>query len=389
MDAARQEAESLANVGGERFDRVVRLAQAIFGAPIAALNLVGESRQYTVSAVGAPRRSIPLADSICRHTVQQSAVFEVPDLRADPRFESNPIVAGPPRVRFYAGVPLHSASGQQVGTLCILDLVPRELGEVQQEMLRDLGAVLERELAVESDLRRLGEVQRLLLPSRAPDIDGVDVAGRVRQAREAGGDFFDWQVVQGRMADSSQDRLQVVLADVMGKGLSAALLASEMRAVMRAHSWYVDLGHAVQRTQEATARDLDAIGSFVTLWAGRLNPRNGRLTYVDAGHGLAVVASSRGVRRLTQRHLPLGVPGPDSWSSAEDSLGFDEVLILVSDGVFDVVGSEEDAVAALHRVADAQLPAAEIVDRIIAFSSQRGATDDLTAVAVRRTGGRA
>ena len=93
--------------------------------------------------------------------------------------------------------------------------------------------------------------------------------------------------------------------------------------------------------------------------------------------------------RRSRSSLPCASSPTDSWSSAEDSLGFDEVLILVSDGVFDVVGSEEDAVAALHRVADAQLPAAEIVDRIIAFSSQRGATDDLTAVAVRRTGGRA
>src|SRR5918997_2146348 len=286
MSVAVNEADRLAEASGDRYNRVVRLAQAIFGAPIAALNLIGETHQHTVAAVGAPTTSSPLTDSICRHTVEHDDVFEVFDLREDQRFQDNKIVAGPPRVRFYVGVPLQSTSGHKVGALCILDLVPRELGSTQREMLADLGAMLERELAVEEEMIRAGEVQRLLLPDRAPALPGIDVAGRVRQARDGRGDFFDWHLVA---TPASPDQLQLVIADVMGKGLSASLIASEMRAVLRTHSRYVALGEAIQRTADTTVHDLENSGSFVTMWAGRLDPEDGTLHYVDAGHGLGVL----------------------------------------------------------------------------------------------------
>jgi serine phosphatase RsbU (regulator of sigma subunit) len=382
MSVAVNEADRLAEASGDRYNRVVRLAQAIFGAPIAALNLIGETHQHTVAAVGAPTTSSPLADSICRHTVEYDDVFEVFDLREDQRFQDNKIVAGPPRVRFYAGVPLQSTSGHKVGALCILDLVPRELGSTQREMLADLGAMLERELAVEEEMIRAGEVQRLLLPSRAPGLPGIDVAGRVRQAREAGGDFFDWHLVA---TPASPDQLQLVIADVMGKGLSASLIASEMRAVLRTHSRYVPLGQAIQRTADTTVHDLENSGSFVTMWAGRLDPETGTLRYVDAGHGLGVLVTANGIRRLTQEHLPLGLPVASTWTEATETMRPGDVLVVVSDGVFDVFGDVDAALAAVQRVAETGVRSIEIVNRIIDYAAAQGATDDLTAVVVRRT----
>jgi serine phosphatase RsbU (regulator of sigma subunit) len=383
MSTGTHEAELLAHVSPDgRYDRVVRLAQAIFGAPIAALNLIGAREQYTVAAVGAPRATVPLSESICRFTVEHDDVHEVRDLRADARFSDLAVVAGPPRVRFYAGVPLRSSSGQKVGTLCILDLVPRELGATQREMLADLGAMVEREIAVQEEMRRAGEVQRLLLPSEPPALPGLEVAGRVLQAREAGGDFFDWQVVG---ATAGPDRLQVVLADVMGKGLAASLIASEMRAVLRAHSRYVGVGEAVRRTNETTSRDLQTNGRFVTLWVGRVDPADGALEYVDAGHGLAVIVSPRGARRLVQHDLPLGMPVPSTWTQATDTLAPDELLVVVSDGVFDVVGSVDAALEAVQPLVDPTLSCGEVVDRIVRYAAEQGTADDVTAVVVRRT----
>ncbi|WP_425956132.1 PP2C family protein-serine/threonine phosphatase [Xylanimonas sp. McL0601] len=383
MTTGAQEAEVLAKAPYDgRYDRVVRLAQAIFGAPIAALNLLGEHEEYTVAAVGARRGTSPRSESICRFTVDQDDVLEVPDLREDPRFRDASIVAGPPRARFYAGVPLRASSGQKVGTLCILDLVPRELGVTQREMLADLGAVLERELGVQEEMARAGEVQRQLLPSELPALAGLEGAGRVLQAREAGGDFFDWQVVRG---PQGQEELQVVLADVMGKGMPASLIAAEVRAVLRTHSRYVGVAEAVQRTSESTSRDLETIGRFVTLWAGRLDPASGTLEYVDAGHGLAVIASPRGPRRLVQRHLPLGMPVASTWTQATDVLERDELLVVVSDGVFDVFESVDAALDAVGTL-DTTRTCAEVVDQIVAYAAKQGTVDDVTAVVVRRTG---
>ncbi|WP_165399899.1 PP2C family protein-serine/threonine phosphatase [Xylanimonas ulmi] len=382
MATQTDDAERLAEAAGARYDRVVRLAQAIFGAPIVALNLIGARGQVTVAAVGAYTQRLPLDASICASTVLRDDVVEIADLRQDPRFRDFPMVVGPPRVRFYAGVPLRGAGGRNVGVLCMLDLVPRELGATQREMLADLGAMVERELAVQDEMLRAGEVQRLLLPNEPPALPGVEAAGRVQPAREAGGDFFDWQVVGARGA---RDELQVVLGDVMGKGLAASLIASEIRAVLGTHSTYVALDEAVRRTSEATAHDLESNGRFVTLWGGRLDPIDGTLHYVDAGHGLAALASSRGVRRLAQEHLPLGMPVASRWTQASAVMAPDETLVVVSDGVLDVFGDLGVALDAVRELTVTGASCGVVVDSIVEQAAGRGATDDVAAVAVRRT----
>lgn len=380
----RQEAEAVAhNVPEERYDRVVRLAQAIFGAPIAALNLIGNDSQFTVASVGYPKGETPAEDSVCHVTVQQDEILEIRDLREDERFATMPAVTGSPRLRFYAGVPVRGQSGQNVGALCILDLVPRALGRQQREMLADLGALLERELAVQEEMDLAGQVQQLMLPTSAPDIGGVEIAGRVQPAREAGGDYFDWLVVQD--PGGAGKRLQVVLGDVMGKGLAASLIASEVRAVLRGHSRYTDVGDAIARTSTTTRHDLEANNRFSTLWVGRLDPETGVLDYVDAGHGLAIIASQRGYRRLSQEYLPLGMPVEDAWTRASDVLAEDELLVVVSDGVFDVLDdSFDEAEARLHAILDPELSCRQIVDRIVDFAVSHAATDDVTALALRR-----
>jgi len=380
----RREAEAIAhNAPAERYDRFVRLAQAIFGTPIAALNLIGNDSQFTVASVGFPKGEIPVEDSVCQVTVQQDEVLEVRDLREDRRFAAIPSVSGPPRVRFYAGAPVHGQSGQNIGVLCILDLAPRTLGRAQRAMLADLGALLERELAVQEEMDLAGQVQQLMLPKSAPDIAGVEIAGRVQPAREAGGDYFDWFVVED--PDGAGKRLQVVLGDVMGKGLAASLIASEVRAVLRGHSRYTDVGNAVARTVMTTGHDLQANDRFSTLWVGRLDPFAGALDYLDAGHGLAIIASQRGYRRLYQEYLPLGMPIEDTWDKASDVLAEDELLVVVSDGVFDVLDdSFEEVEARLHTILEPGLSCRAIVDRIVDFAVSHEATDDVTALAVRR-----
>ncbi|ACZ31762.1 protein serine phosphatase with GAF(s) sensor(s) [Xylanimonas cellulosilytica DSM 15894] len=383
--AGAGEAERLAGAAGDRYDRVVRLAQAIFAVPIVALNLVGPDGQVTVAAVGPYRQRLPLDASVCASAMWNESVVEIADLRTHERFRDYPMVAGEPRVRFYAGVPLRSTSGQRVGVLCLLDLVPRELGAAQREMLADLGVMIERELAAQDEMMRAGEVQQLLLPSEPPALAGVEVAGRVQPARETGGDFYDWQVV----GEPPAAQLQVVLADVMGKGLPAALIASEVRAVLRTHSRYAALDEAVRRTSETTLPDLDTNERFVTLWGARLDPVDGTLHYVDAGHGLAALVSERGARRLAQAHLPLGLPVPDTWTQESTIMAPDETLVVVSDGVLDVVGGIDVGLEAVREPAVEGASCADVVERIVGFAADRGAEDDVTAVVVRRTTGRA
>ena len=180
----------------------------------------------------------------------------------------------------------------------------------------------------------------------------------------------------------------MVLGDVMGKGLAASLIASEVRAVLRGHSRYTDVGDAITRTSTTTRHDLEANNRFSTLWIGRLDPATGALDYVDAGHGLAIIASQRGYRRLSQEYLPLGAPIEDTWTRASDVLAEDELLVVVSDGVFDVLDdSFEQVEARLHTILEPGLSCRQIVDRIVDFAVSHAATDDVTALAVRRVPG--
>ena len=132
----------------ERFDRITRMACRLFDVPISLVTLLDEDRQWFKSRQGMNREQGPRAESFCGHAVLGSGVFVVEDAAADPRFADNPMVTGRPGIGFYAGVPLRTPDGMPVGTLCIIDRNPRELGGEDEKTLVDLAAMVERELAV-------------------------------------------------------------------------------------------------------------------------------------------------------------------------------------------------------------------------------------------------
>jgi len=131
----------------ERFDRLTRLAKRLFGVPIALVSLVDVDRQWFKSCVGLPVRETSRDISFCGHAILGTDIMLVRDALADPRFSDNPMVTGAPGIRFYAGCPLTMANGSRVGTLCLIDVVPRDLSEEDRELLRDLARMAEQELA--------------------------------------------------------------------------------------------------------------------------------------------------------------------------------------------------------------------------------------------------
>ncbi|KTT24088.1 sensor domain-containing diguanylate cyclase [Pseudacidovorax intermedius] len=130
----------------ERFDRVTRLARRMFQVPIALVSLVDAERQWFKSRQGVDAQELPRDVSFCGHAILQDVVMEVPDLADDQRFHDNPLVAGAPHVRFYAGAPLTDAQGHRLGTLCILDHQPRRLSTEDRALLGDLADMVREEL---------------------------------------------------------------------------------------------------------------------------------------------------------------------------------------------------------------------------------------------------
>ncbi|GAA4883886.1 hypothetical protein GCM10025788_24640 [Serinicoccus chungangensis] len=363
---------------GGRFDRVVRLAQQLFRVPVVAVNLVDADAQHTIAALGMECSSVPRADSFCAHTVQQDSTLVVPDALLDPRFRDTAMVAGDPHVRFYAGHPLHAPGGQTVGSLCLAGGQPREFSAIEERLLGDLASWVEDELVRSDERLEAEQVQRRLVPRRSPQLAGYDIAGGGAPARSVSGDFYDWQELP--------DGHQFVLADVMGKGLTAAILAAGLRAVLRGASRYNPLPQAFERVAASMADDLDDTGSFVTMFAARLVPETGEMGYVDAGHGLAVIidATASTARLLNSEDLPIGAVDGDTWETHAEVLAPGETLAVVSDGILDLFDEPWDAVETGRELSGVCATAQELVDEILARAAEHVVSDDVTALVVRR-----
>lgn len=130
----------------DRFDRFTRLAAAAFAAPIALVSLVDEQRQWFKSCIGVDFAETPRSLAFCSHAVALDDMLVVDDTLLDERFREHPLVLGAPFVRFYAGQPVYSLDGQPLGTLCVIDVRPRQLDDAGRRMLRDLARMVQDEL---------------------------------------------------------------------------------------------------------------------------------------------------------------------------------------------------------------------------------------------------
>lgn len=130
----------------EVFDRITRLAAQVMHAPIALVSLIDRDRQWFKSRVGLDVDETPRDYAFCAHAIHQSEPLIVADTLRDARFEDNPLVRGAPHIRFYAGAPLFSSNGTALGTLCVIDRMPRVLTAEESTALRDLAELAQREI---------------------------------------------------------------------------------------------------------------------------------------------------------------------------------------------------------------------------------------------------
>ncbi|MXP41496.1 PAS domain-containing protein [Altererythrobacter soli] len=166
------------------FDEIVQLAADVCEAPIAVVNFVAQERQWFKAEVGIDARELPLDVSICRHAILQPGLFVVPDLAADSRFASNPLVDQAGGLRFYAGVVLETPEGLPVGTICVLDTRPRPDGLASQQarVLKALARQVMTELELRVSLAEQAATKRAMREN----------AERVQLALDAGAIIGTW-----------------------------------------------------------------------------------------------------------------------------------------------------------------------------------------------------
>ncbi|MFD3446936.1 PP2C family protein-serine/threonine phosphatase [Microbacteriaceae bacterium 4G12] len=381
-EAERQEAlDELAildTAPEERFDRVTRLAARVFGVSASAITFIDRDRQWVKSHVGARATEAPRRSSFCDTVVRQHDTLVVPDAREDPRFRDNPFVTGDPQLRFYAGHPLDAPGGEPVGSLCLFDPEPRTLTEDELLLLEELAGWVQDELSASEELDRAAEVQRGLLPKEPIRPAGYDVAARCLPARVVGGDFYSWQETPGGAA--------FTIGDVMGKGLSAAIIAATVRGVFLGTGIQGDLVATATAAADVLQPDLEEAGSFVTMLHARLDAASGGLRYLDSGHGLGLLVRADGsTERLFSANPPLGVSLGIPLIAGETTIGPGDAFVAVSDGVLDLFDGTLSGLGEVAAIVRREPDAESVVDRILALTPRRAA-DDVTVLVVRRQG---
>lgn len=183
------------------FDRVTEVAARVFRVPICLVSLVDEHRQWFKACIGIEASETSRDVAFCAHAILQRAPLVVPDATKDARFVNNPLVTGPPRVRFYAGAPLVT-HGHCIGTLCLIDTKPRTLDDGQLETLTELAAMVVDEL-------ELREVKREL-ETRTHEL--VQAMAETEKQREAA---LYQQAVLKSVLDSAAEG--IVVADERGR----------------------------------------------------------------------------------------------------------------------------------------------------------------------------
>lgn len=229
----------------ERFDRVTRMAQRVFGTPIALVSIVDENRQWFKSRQGLEATETPREISFCGHAILENKIMVVADASKDERFNDNPLVTEDPNIRFYAGYPIGAPDGTRMGTLCVIDDQPREFSKDDLRLLRELGQMVEEEF-ITTALSTTDAVTGL------SNFYGFEMLGsKLLKVCERLGQslsllMYRFEVSDASQADVAATEVAHMLLSTFRESDVVARLSSDVYVVLLAG---VDL-HGAQRAQE-------------------------------------------------------------------------------------------------------------------------------------------
>ncbi len=237
------------------------------------------------------------------------------------------------------------------------------------------------------DLEQAAEIQRSILPKSPPNAEGLDVAGHNAPSRTVGGDYYDFITYP-------DGRMTVVLGDVAGKGMSAALLMSNLQArVQILAETPVDLAPLMSRLDRSLSVNCPA-NRFITMFMCRIDPSSGEIVYCNAGHNPAFLVRADGsVQELKSMGTVLGILPDLGYDQGQETLRDGDLIAIYSDGVTEAHDPSDEEfgesrladLLALHRESSAEEIIELVLSAVDEWTDLAPPDDDVTLVVIRRT----
>lgn len=397
-------------------DWIVRKTTDLLGTDECTIKLLSADQATAHTIIFDNRRSGPEAGSTWPAAVRTSVTgflmvngseLATPDITADPRFAGLKGTAS--AIRALLAVPLR-VDGRMTGLLAVSEQAPGREWTASDAQLMSIvashsaGVIEKARLRVEAEQKRLLElenermekelllahdIQMRLVPDSAWRSGPWQVEGRVVPARQVGGDYYDYFLV-------GTSRLAVTLADVSGKGVPAALLVSTVQGTLRA---FADGTHSPAQVLQLLNRSVcrsAGPGRFVTLFYAEIDTGSGAMRFVNAGHNYPLLRRADGrMESLQTGGLPLGLFEEAAFEEGATPFERGDRLLLFSDGITEAIDAfrqeyGDERLEALWRDSTDPTPG-EFIARLMSdvgeFRGGAAQSDDMTAVAVLRTGG--
>ena len=341
----------------QAYDDITLIASQICRTPVAVISLIDSDRTWFKSKVGLKLSQTSRELAFSSHAIMGKHIFEVGDASRDERFHTNPLVTNNPNVRFYAGAPLINPRGHAIGTLCVIDTVPRSLEPGQAQALEALGRQVVAQLELrktnsrlKTDLHTAARVQRALLPASSPTDTRAEFAWVFQPCDELGGDILN-------VFELDEHRIGFYLLDVSGHGVAAALMsvsASRMLAPLHDQTSLVrkrlsrgnTLWQPVAPAQVAHQLNQrftfdDNTTQYFTLLYGLLDAQSRQARFVCAGHPSPIHLPCDGEpTNFDASGVPIGMVDCAEYAEWSLSLRPGDRLFLHSDGVTEALNAQ-------------------------------------------------
>jgi len=243
---------------------------------------------------------------------------------------------------------------------------------------------------VKMSLEQASQIQQTLAPKSDPDVEGYDIAGKSIWCDETSGDYYDFI----QPGDWKQEKVGIVVADVIGHGISAALLMTTVRASLRERIHRPGNGPAiVSHVNNSLVKDIEELNLFVTMFYSEIDLNQNRFRWVHAGHEPAIVydAAKDSIEMLGGDGVPLGIMDNWDYEEAEISLDSGQIILIGTDGIKEAYNAHGEyfgndrlmTVVRDHAAKPAKELLKEVFDALDRFRYPAERLDDETLVIIK------